>query len=251
MIVPLFVGREKSINALEEVMRSDKHILLAAQKNAGDDDPATDAIYQVGTLASVLQLLKLPDGTVKVLVEGTARARDRCATPTTPTTSRPRSSALPETPGTKDEIEALVALGGVAVRELREAQQEDLARGARHHQPDRRLLQARRHDRLAPGGQDLRQAGRPRDHRRLGAAGARLHADGERDLRAAGREEDPLARQAPDGEDAARVLSERADEGHSEGAGRLRTSATTSPSSRRRSRTPSCRRKPATRLWPS
>jgi len=75
MIVPLFVGREKSINALEEVMRSDKHILLAAQKNAGDDDPATDAIYSMGTLASVLQLLKLPDGTVKVLVEGTARAR--------------------------------------------------------------------------------------------------------------------------------------------------------------------------------
>ena len=75
MIVPLFVGREKSINALEEVMRADKHILLAAQKNAGDDDPATDAIYQVGTLASVLQLLKLPDGTVKVLVEGTSRAK--------------------------------------------------------------------------------------------------------------------------------------------------------------------------------
>src|SRR5246127_905572 len=75
MIVPLFVGREKSINALEEVMRSDKQILLAAQKNASDDDPAADAIYEVGTLASVLQLLKLPDGTVKVLVEGAARAR--------------------------------------------------------------------------------------------------------------------------------------------------------------------------------
>ncbi len=75
MIVPLFVGREKSINALEEVMRADKHILLAAQKNAADDDPDIDAIYDVGTLASVLQLLKLPDGTVKVLVEGTSRAR--------------------------------------------------------------------------------------------------------------------------------------------------------------------------------
>jgi ATP-dependent Lon protease len=75
MIVPLFVGREKSINALEEVMRADKQILLAAQKNAGDDDPAPDAIYEMGTLASVLQLLKLPDGTVKVLVEGTQRAR--------------------------------------------------------------------------------------------------------------------------------------------------------------------------------
>jgi ATP-dependent Lon protease len=75
MIVPLFVGREKSIKALEEVMRSDTFILLATQKNASDDDPATDAIYNVGTLASVLQLLKLPDGTVKVLVEGAARAQ--------------------------------------------------------------------------------------------------------------------------------------------------------------------------------
>ena len=70
MIVPLFVGREKSIKALEEVMRSDTFILLATQRNASDDDPATDSIYETGTLASVLQLLKLPDGTVKVLVEG-------------------------------------------------------------------------------------------------------------------------------------------------------------------------------------
>jgi ATP-dependent Lon protease len=75
MIVPLFVGREKSIRALEEVMKADKHILLATQMNAADDDPATDAIFTTGTLATVLQLLKLPDGTVKVLVEGVARAR--------------------------------------------------------------------------------------------------------------------------------------------------------------------------------
>ncbi|MBP0439888.1 endopeptidase La [Tianweitania sediminis] len=75
MIVPLFVGREKSIKALEEVMGSDKQILLATQMNAADDDPASDAIFDVGTLANVLQLLKLPDGTVKVLVEGTARAK--------------------------------------------------------------------------------------------------------------------------------------------------------------------------------
>ena len=75
MIVPLFVGREKSIRALEEAVRTDRHILLATQINAGDDDPATDAIYTIGTLASVLQLLKLPDGTVKVLVEGGGRAK--------------------------------------------------------------------------------------------------------------------------------------------------------------------------------
>jgi ATP-dependent Lon protease len=75
MIVPLFVGREKSIRALEEVMKADKPILLATQMNAADDDPATDAIFTTGTLATVLQLLKLPDGTVKVLVEGASRAR--------------------------------------------------------------------------------------------------------------------------------------------------------------------------------
>ena len=75
MIVPLFVGREKSINALEEVMRADKQIMLATQKDAGDDDPSPQAIYEVGTLATVLQLLKLPDGTVKVLVEGRDRAQ--------------------------------------------------------------------------------------------------------------------------------------------------------------------------------
>ncbi len=75
MIVPLFVGREKSIKALEEVMQNDKQILLVAQKNASDDDPEVDEIYDVGTISTVLQLLKLPDGTVKVLVEGAARAR--------------------------------------------------------------------------------------------------------------------------------------------------------------------------------
>ncbi|MCL2713494.1 MAG: endopeptidase La [Alphaproteobacteria bacterium] len=75
MIVPLFVGREKSIRALEQVMKSDALIMLATQKNATDDDPLPAAIYDTGTLATVLQLLKLPDGTVKVLVEGLDRAR--------------------------------------------------------------------------------------------------------------------------------------------------------------------------------
>ncbi len=77
MIVPLFVARDKSIRALEEVTKSDRPILLATQNNASDDDPATDAIYSIGTLATVLQLLKLPDGTVKVLVEGQSRAKVR------------------------------------------------------------------------------------------------------------------------------------------------------------------------------
>ena len=75
MIVPLFVGREKSVRALEEVMRDDKQILLTSQKDAGEEDPSPEGIYPTGVLANVLQLLKLPDGTVKVLVEGRQRVR--------------------------------------------------------------------------------------------------------------------------------------------------------------------------------
>src|SRR5580704_14779532 len=75
MIVPLFVGREKSVRALEDVMQDDKHILLLTQKNAAQDDPTREDLFTLGTVGTVLQLLKLPDGTVKVLVEGGHRAR--------------------------------------------------------------------------------------------------------------------------------------------------------------------------------
>jgi ATP-dependent Lon protease len=75
MVIPLFVGREKSIEALEAAMEGDKEILLIAQKNASDDEPVADDLFEIGTVASILQMLKLPDGTVKVLVEGDYRAR--------------------------------------------------------------------------------------------------------------------------------------------------------------------------------
>ena len=75
MVIPLFVGREKSINALDTAMQEDKKILLVAQKNAEIDDPAIEDIHEIGTLSTILQLLKLPDGTVKVLVEGAERVR--------------------------------------------------------------------------------------------------------------------------------------------------------------------------------
>jgi ATP-dependent Lon protease len=74
MVLPLFVGREKSIEALEDAMADDKQVLLVAQRNAADDNPGVDDIYQVGTVSNILQLLKLPDGTIKVLVEGGYRA---------------------------------------------------------------------------------------------------------------------------------------------------------------------------------
>ena len=75
MVIPLFVGRERSILALEQAMKLDKQILLLAQKQADVDDPAPKDLYDVGTIATILQLLKLPDGTVKVLVEGVERAK--------------------------------------------------------------------------------------------------------------------------------------------------------------------------------
>ena len=74
MVIPLFVGRKKSIKALERAMEGGKQIMLVAQKSASDDDPAPTAIHTIGTVANILQLLKLPDGTGKVLVEGEQRA---------------------------------------------------------------------------------------------------------------------------------------------------------------------------------
>jgi len=106
MIVPLFVGREKSVRALEDVMKDDKKILLVTQKDAGQDDPGHADIFRVGTIASVLQLLKLPDGTVKVLVEGGARARlDEFVD--NPEFFEARASVIEETLAERAELEAL------------------------------------------------------------------------------------------------------------------------------------------------
>ena len=126
MIVPLFVGREKSIRALEEVVKGDRHILLATQIDATDDDPATDAIYKVGTLANVLQLLKLPDGTVKVLVEGASRAEVKAYT-RTDEYYEAEAEALARFPRRSDRGRGARPLRRVRVRKLREAQQEGVA----------------------------------------------------------------------------------------------------------------------------
>ena len=106
MIVPLFVGREKSIHALEEVMRADNQILLATQKDPSHDDPKPDSIYTIGTLATVLQLLKLPDGTFKVLVEGATRARITRFTGNE-AYYEAEAEALPDAVGNATEVEAL------------------------------------------------------------------------------------------------------------------------------------------------
>ncbi|MBM3616201.1 MAG: endopeptidase La [Alphaproteobacteria bacterium] len=107
MIVPLFVGREKSVRALEEVMADDKQILLSSQIDPSIDDPTSEGIYRVGVLANVLQLLKLPDGTVKVLVEGKTRVRITEFVEN-PSFFEARAQRLTETPGDQASVEALV-----------------------------------------------------------------------------------------------------------------------------------------------
>ena len=107
MIVPLFVGREKSVRALEEVMADDRQILLSSQVDPSVDDPSTEGIYRSGVLANVLQLLKLPDGTVKVLVEGKSRVRIAEFLPND-SFFEARASLLSEQPGDQATVEALL-----------------------------------------------------------------------------------------------------------------------------------------------
>ncbi len=106
MIVPLFVGRDKSVRALEDVMQDDKKILLVTQRNAANDDPTPDDIYEIGTVGTVLQLLKLPDGTVKVLVEGGERARIQRYTATS-AFFEAEAEIIFEQEGEDSEVEAL------------------------------------------------------------------------------------------------------------------------------------------------
>jgi len=106
MIVPLFVGREKSVRALEAVMKDDKQILLVAQKNASQDDPSVEDIYRIGTVSTILQLLKLPDGTVKVLVEGGRRAKIT-GFKETESYFEAVVEPMPDTGGDKKDMEAL------------------------------------------------------------------------------------------------------------------------------------------------
>src|SRR6185295_16899578 len=106
MVIPLFVGRPKSIKALDVAMDAGKHILLVAQKLAAKDDPAAEDLYDIGSVATVLQMLKLPDGTVKVLVEGTQRAQIRSIEEHADYLAA-RAQPIPGEPGTAHEVEAM------------------------------------------------------------------------------------------------------------------------------------------------
>lgn len=107
MIVPLFVGREKSINALQEVVDKDQNIILTTQKDAAIEDPTSSDVYHVGTIGTVLQLLRLPDGTVKVLIEGLERVKiDKFYN--TKSFMEANVTILPEIENNNQELEALV-----------------------------------------------------------------------------------------------------------------------------------------------
>ena len=214
MIVPLFVGREKSVAALEEAMAADKQILLVAQMIAGQDDPDRDDIYTIGMVATVLQLLKLPDGTVRVLVEGGRRVKIVGYTG-----KAEFFDAMPSIDGRVDGRACANASRrrcmrrSSTVRELREAQQEAAGRSGRPARRDRGSLEARRRGRRRTSrsrSPTSRRCCELDPSRRLEMVFAFMEGE---TRRAAGREEDPQPRQAPDGEDAARILSQRAVEG--------------------------------------
>ena len=107
MVVPLFVGRSKSVSALDEAMQADKQLLMTTQRSVDCDDPEQKDLYKIGTLASILQLLKLPDGSVKVLVEGTSRQRIHQVT-TVGGALQGFSESLEESPIEGPEVEALM-----------------------------------------------------------------------------------------------------------------------------------------------
>ena len=148
-IVPLFVGREKSVAALEAAMAADKELFLVAQLDPSEDDPDRDALYDLGVIATAMQLLKLPDGTVRVLVEGAKRARlvnlDRCRRP-----SAGRGRAGRRGRGRGPRSAGADALGDRSVRQLRQAQQAAAGRNVDAARRDRGSVDPRRCGRLQP-----------------------------------------------------------------------------------------------------
>ena len=219
MVVPLFVGREKSINALEQAMSQDKEILLAAQKKAKTNDPTPEDIFQMGTVGVIIQLLRLPDGTVKVLVEGKKRARitnfianeDFFLCEVDPVDELGTGSVEVEAlmRSVQSTFETYVKLNKrIAPEMLMQVQTIDdparLADTIVVH-----LTAVKLHDK-----QEILETTDPAQAAR---ASLRAHERGDRD--SSSREEDPFPRQEADGEDAEGVLPQRADAGHPEGAG--------------------------------
>ncbi len=220
MVVPLFVGREKSVRALEEVMRGDKQILLVTQKDRDEDDPTPEAhlrrrrARQRPAAAEAARRHRQGAGRGHARAPGAALHRTQAAF------YEAEVAAIEETGGEAHEAEALsravIEQFENYVKLNKKVPPEALASIPQITEPGR----AGRQHRRPPGGEDHRPPAAAGDRQRREAAGEGLRPDGRRDQRAAGREEDPQPRQAADGEDPARVLPERTDEGDPARAGR-------------------------------
>ncbi len=190
MIVPLFVGRDKSVRALEDVMQDDKQILLVAQKNAGQDDPTTEDIYDMGTVGTVLQLLKLPDGTVKVLVEGSKRARIIRYTDNE-AFFQAEAEMVADSDDSDKDIEGLsrsVITQFEQYIKLNKKIPPEVLVSLNQIEDAGKLSDL---DRIASGTENFRKAGTARTLFRRGASGARLLVHGIRDRRPSGRKAHP------------------------------------------------------------
>jgi ATP-dependent Lon protease len=162
MVIPLFVGRPKSIKALEAAMEEGKNVVLVAQKSAAKDEPNPEDLYDVGTVSTILQMLKLPDGTVKVLVEGVQRAHiERVLTDKANFEAEIELIATEEPGLERGRGDAPHAAR--AVRPVREAEQEDPAGGAHLALRHRRRRAPVGHHRRAPAAQARAEAADPRD----------------------------------------------------------------------------------------
>ena len=163
MVIPLFVGRPKSIKALETAMEAGKSILLVAQKSAAKDEPEPEDLYAIGCVANILQMLKLPDGTVKVLVEGTQRARVDCVSRTSARCSSPAVTPIPLDDAGKSRSRSHAARDSGPVRPVREAEQEDSAGDPDFAGGHRGGRSPGRHHRRASADEARAEAGNPRD----------------------------------------------------------------------------------------
>ena len=166
MVIPLFVGRPKSIKALEAAMEAGKQHPAGRAEAAGQGRPEPEDLYEVGSVATILQMLKLPDGTVKVLVEGTQRARIDESSTTRRALRRRGDADAARRRASAHEVEAMRRALLAAVRPVREAQQEDPARDPDLAVRHRRRRPPGRHDRRAPAAQARAEAEGARDVRR-------------------------------------------------------------------------------------
>ena len=218
MMMPFVIGRPSSTRALEHALLKDKRIFLAAQHDASVDDPQPEDIYTMGCVANVVQSLKLPDGNIKVLVEGVDRARavewkeDKGF-------YRVVVKVLAKQRETSGDAESTMSRVVVAVRAVRQAVEQPALRRDDRRRPGGRSGQAGRHDLGAPAGRRRREAEPARNHLADRAPEPHRRHPRNRGRQAPGGPPHPVSRQEADGEGAEGVLPQREDEGDPEGTG--------------------------------